>query len=80
MFWTNNSEVRLLIARHMVRGLLIILCALIFWLGSSLSSLFAQDISVITDIGELLGLNGLEIDQLDQTGVIGTKPTGSRII
>ena len=30
--------------------------------------------------GELLGLNGLEIDQLDQTGVIGTKPTGSRII
>ena len=30
--------------------------------------------------GELLGLNGLEIDQLDQSGVIGTKPTGSRII
>ena len=30
--------------------------------------------------GELLGLNGLEINQLDQTGVIGTKPTGSRII
>ena len=30
--------------------------------------------------GELLGLNGLEIDQLDQTGIIGTKPTGSRII
>ena len=30
--------------------------------------------------GELLGLNGLEIDQLGQTGVIGTKPTGSRII
>ena len=30
--------------------------------------------------GELLGLNGLEIDQLAQTGVIGTKPTGSRII
>ena len=30
--------------------------------------------------GELLGLNGLEIDQLDQAGVIGTKPTGSRII
>ena len=30
--------------------------------------------------GELLGLNGLEIDQLNQTGVIGTKPTGSRII
>jgi len=30
--------------------------------------------------GELLGLSRLEIDQLDQTGVIGTKPTGSRII
>ena len=30
--------------------------------------------------GELLGLKGLEIDQLNQTGVIGTKPTGSRII
>ena len=30
--------------------------------------------------GELLGLTGLEIDQLDQTGIIGTKPTGSRII
>jgi len=30
--------------------------------------------------GELLGLTGPEIDQLEQTGVIGTKPTGSRII
>ena len=30
--------------------------------------------------GELLGLTGAEIDQLEQTGVIGTKPTGSRII
>ena len=30
--------------------------------------------------GELLGLTGLEIYQLDQTGIIGTKPTGSRII
>ena len=30
--------------------------------------------------GELLGLNGLQINQLNQTGVIGTKPTGSRII
>ena len=30
--------------------------------------------------GELLGLTGPEIDHLEQTGVIGTKPTGSRII
>ena len=30
--------------------------------------------------GELLGLTGPEIDQLEQTGIIGTKPTGSRII
>jgi benzylsuccinate CoA-transferase BbsF subunit len=30
--------------------------------------------------GELLGLTGPEIDQLEQTGTIGTKPTGSRII
>jgi len=30
--------------------------------------------------GELLGLLGSEIDQLEQTGIIGTKPTGSRII
>ena len=30
--------------------------------------------------GELLGLTGAEIDLLDQTGIIGTKPTGSRII
>jgi benzylsuccinate CoA-transferase BbsF subunit len=30
--------------------------------------------------GELLGLTGQEIDQLEQTGIIGTKPTGSRII
>ena len=30
--------------------------------------------------GELLGLTGLEINHLDQTGIIGTKPTGSRII
>ena len=30
--------------------------------------------------GELLGLTGPEIDQLEKTGVIGTKPTGSRII
>ena len=30
--------------------------------------------------GELLGLTGLEIDQLEETGIIGTKPTGSRII
>ena len=30
--------------------------------------------------GELLGLNRLDIDGLDQAGVIGTKPTGSRII
>ena len=30
--------------------------------------------------GELLGLTGAEIDQLEQTGVIGTKPTGSRLI
>jgi len=30
--------------------------------------------------GELLGLTGSEIDQLEQTGIIGTKPTGSRII
>ncbi|PKB72257.1 MAG: hypothetical protein BZY87_01190 [SAR202 cluster bacterium Io17-Chloro-G6] len=30
--------------------------------------------------GELLGLTGIEIDQLEQTGTIGTKPTGSRII
>ena len=29
---------------------------------------------------ELLGLTGIEIDQLDETGIIGTKPTGSRII
>ncbi|HAA94881.1 MAG TPA: CoA transferase [Dehalococcoidia bacterium] len=30
--------------------------------------------------GELLGLTGDQIDQLEQTGIIGTKPTGSRII
>ena len=30
--------------------------------------------------GELLGLTGPEMDQLEQTGIIGTKPTGSRII
>ena len=30
--------------------------------------------------GELLGLTGPEIDQLEQTEIIGTKPTGSRII
>ena len=30
--------------------------------------------------GELLGLTGAEIDLLDRTGIIGTKPTGSRII
>ncbi|MEE3249347.1 MAG: CoA transferase [Chloroflexota bacterium] len=30
--------------------------------------------------GELLGLTGTEIDQLEKTGIIGTKPTGSRII
>jgi benzylsuccinate CoA-transferase BbsF subunit len=30
--------------------------------------------------GVLLGLTGPEIDHLEQTGVIGTKPTGSRII
>ncbi len=30
--------------------------------------------------GELLALTGTEIDQLEQTGIIGTKPTGSRII
>ncbi|MDA1219992.1 MAG: CoA transferase [Chloroflexi bacterium] len=30
--------------------------------------------------GELLGLMESEIDQLEQTGIIGTKPTGSRII
>ena len=30
--------------------------------------------------GELLGLPSAEIDQLEQEGVIGTKPTGSRII
>jgi len=30
--------------------------------------------------GELLGLFGSEIDKLEQTGIIGTKPTGSRII
>ena len=30
--------------------------------------------------GELLGLTGAAIDQLEQTGTIGTKPTGSRII
>ncbi|SUZ99009.1 uncharacterized protein METZ01_LOCUS51863 [marine metagenome] len=30
--------------------------------------------------GELLGLTGPEIDQLEETEIIGTKPTGSRII
>ena len=30
--------------------------------------------------GELLGLTGPEIDLLEKTGTIGTKPTGSRII
>ena len=30
--------------------------------------------------GELLGMTGQEIGQLEQAGVIGTKPTGSRII
>lgn len=30
--------------------------------------------------GGLLGLNGDEIDSLESGGVIGTKPTGSRII
>ena len=30
--------------------------------------------------GELLGLSPAEIDRLEQDGVIGTKPTGSRII
>ena len=30
--------------------------------------------------GELLGLTGPEIDQLEVSGIIGTKPTGSRII
>ena len=30
--------------------------------------------------GELLGLTNVEIDDLEQGGVIGTKPTGSRII
>ena len=30
--------------------------------------------------GELLGLTGTEIDQLEKSGTIGTKPTGSRII
>ena len=30
--------------------------------------------------GELLGLPGAEIDHLEQTGIIGTKTTGSRII
>ena len=30
--------------------------------------------------GELLGMTGQEIGQLEKTGIIGTKPTGSRII
>ena len=30
--------------------------------------------------GELLGLTGPELDDLNRTGIIGTKPTGSRII
>ena len=30
--------------------------------------------------GELLGLANPEINDLEETGVIGTKPTGSRII
>ena len=30
--------------------------------------------------GELLGLTGTEIGQLEKSGTIGTKPTGSRII
>ena len=30
--------------------------------------------------GNLLGLTGDEIDALETNGVIGTKPTGSRII
>ena len=30
--------------------------------------------------GGLLGLTGKEIDALESGGVIGTKPTGSRII
>ena len=30
--------------------------------------------------GELLGLTGSEIDRLEKSGTIGTKPTGSRII
>jgi len=55
MSWTNNSEASLLVAHHMARGLFIVPCVFIFWLGT-MSCLFAQDVSITTDAGELNSL------------------------